>query len=146
MTNDNIKVQRLRDISSNAPWDGLVDMFALWGRDHGIQIVLFQPPVRSDLYAYQVKNGLQLHIDDLMRVSKKYQIPFIDMDKPELGYINDWSLFSDEDHMETCVGSGLLVLALEAGAKRFEQQHDLYPVIERPVLERDNKYLEVCKK
>lgn len=146
VTNDNIKVQRLRDISSNAPWDGLFDMFALWGRDHGIQIVLFQPPVRSDLYAFQVKYGLQQHVDDLLRVSTKYQIPFIDLDKPELDYMKDWSLFSDEDHMEACVGSGLLVLALEAGANRFEQQHDLYPVLERSALERDNERLNVCKK
>lgn len=146
VTNDNVKVQRLRDISSNAPWDGLFDMFALWGRDHGIQIVLFQPPVRSDLYAYQIKYGLQQHVDDLLRVSTKYQIPFIDLDKPELGYMNDWSLFSDEDHMETCVGSGLLALALDAGANRFDQQHDLYPVIERFTLERDNNRLDKCRK
>lgn len=146
VTNDNVKVQRLRDIPSTAPWDGLFDMFALWGRDHGIQIVLFQPPVRSDLYAYQVKYGLQRHVDDLLRVSEKYQIPFIDLDKPELGYMNDWSLFSDEDHMETCVGSGLLVLALEAGANRYNQQHELYPVLERSALERDNNRLHKCRK
>ena len=146
VTNDNIKVQLLRGISSNTPWDGLFDMFALWGRDHGIQIVLFQPPVRSDLYTFQVKYGLQQHVDDLLRISTKYQIPFIDLDKPELGYMNDWSLFSDEDHMGTCVGSGLLVLALEAGANRFEQQHDLYPVIERSDLERDNQHLKECRK
>lgn len=145
VTNDNVKVQRLRDISSNAPWDGLFDMFALWGREHGVQIVMFQPPVRSDLYAYQVKYGLQQHVEDLQRISSKFQIPFIDLDKPELGYINDWSLFSDEDHLETCGGSGLLVLAIEKGVQRYEQHQELEPVIERTMVEQEkNKDLEAC--
>lgn len=145
VTNDNIKVQRLRDISSNAPWDGLFDMFALWGREHGVQVVMFQPPVRSDLYAYQVKYGLEQHVQDLQRVSTKYRIPFIDFDKPEFGYMTDWSLFSDEDHMETCVGSGLLALALEAGVKRFEQQQELEPVITKSMVEQQkNQKLEAC--
>ncbi|TDV45937.1 hypothetical protein EDF87_108148 [Pseudomonas helmanticensis] len=147
ISNDNIKAQRLRDITSDAPWDGLFDMFALWGREHGIQVVLFQPPVRSDLYAYQVKYGLKQHVDDLLRVSDKYQIPFVDLNRPELGYMSDWSLFSDEDHMATCVGSGLLLLALEAGVNRFEQKHDLTPVIERSPLEGDSMLrLSSCKK
>lgn len=145
VTNDNVKVQRMRNLSSNAPWDGLFDMFALWGREHNIQIVMFQPPVRSDLYAYQVKYGLQQHVQDLQRISSKYRIPFIDLDKPELGYINDWSLFSDEDHLETCVGSGLLVLAIEAGVKHYEQQQELEPVIARSMVEQEkNKSLEAC--
>ncbi len=147
VTNDNIKVQRLRDISSNAPWDGLFDMFALWGREHGIQIVMFQPPVRSDLYAYQVKYGLQQHVEDLQRISTKFRIPFIDLDKPELGYISDWSLFSDEDHLETCVGSGLLVLAIEKGVQRYEQHQELLPVIGRSMVEQEkNEDLEACLK
>ncbi|MFJ2487794.1 hypothetical protein [Pseudomonas sp. NPDC087639] len=145
VANENVKVQRMRNISSNAPWDGLFDLFARWGQKHGIQIVMFQPPVRSDLYAYQVKYGLQQHVEDLQRVSSKYNIPFIDLDKPELGYINDWSLFSDEDHLETCVGSGLLILAVDAGVKRYEQQQDLQPVIKRSMVEEEkNKDLESC--
>lgn len=144
VTNDNIKVQRLRDISSSAPWDGLFDMFALWGREHGIQVVFFQPPVRSDLYAYQVRYGLQQHIDDLRRVSSKFQVPFMDLNRPELGYMTDWSLFSDEDHLETCIGSGLLILALEAGFKQFEQQNELFPTLERAAIEQDGRVAKVC--
>lgn len=145
VTNDNVKVQRMRNISSNAPWDGMFDMFALWGREHKIQIVMFQPPVRSDLYAYQVKYGLQQHVEDLHRISTKYGIPFIDLNKPELGYVNDWSLFSDEDHLETCVGSGLLILGIEAGVKRYEQQQELQPVIMRSMVESEkNPSLAAC--
>ena len=111
---DNIKVQRLRDIPSTEPWDGLFDLFAEWGKVHGIRIVFFQPPVRQDLYDFQVQHGLRAHTADLERISKRYGIPFIDLDKPELGYVTDPSLFSDEDHLETCLGTGLLTLALDA--------------------------------
>lgn len=146
VTNEHVKVQRLRDISSSAPWDGLFDLIALWGRKNNIQIVFFQPPVRSDLYGFQVQYGLQKHVDDLIRVSSKYQVPFIDLDKPELGYMNDWALFSDEDHLETCVGTGLLILALDKGYESFLSEHQLLPVVEQQALQKDNARLGVCGK
>lgn len=39
--NDNIKVQRLRDIVSWSPWDQLFDVTARWGHAHNIKIVFF---------------------------------------------------------------------------------------------------------
>ncbi|KDD66085.1 hypothetical protein V466_26075 [Pseudomonas mandelii PD30] len=146
VTNEHVKVQRLREISSNAPWDGLFDLIALWGKKNNIQIVFFQPPVRSDLYGFQVQYGLQKHVDDLIRVSSKYNVPFIDLDKPELGYMNDWTLFSDEDHLETCIGTGLLILALEKGYESFSSEHQLLPVVEQHMLQKDNTRLETCGK
>ncbi|KTB58727.1 hypothetical protein AO067_21630 [Pseudomonas viridiflava ICMP 13104] len=128
--NENVKVQRLRDTLSWAPWDGLFDMFALWGEAHGIQIVLFQPPVRSDLYAFQKQFGLEQHVSDLLRVSTEYKIPFIDLNKPEAGFIQNWSLFSDEDHLGTCQGSSLLMLALEDGAAQFRSTGTLTPAVD----------------
>lgn len=119
VTKDNIKVQRLREIKGWAPWDGLYDMVALWGEAHGIEIVLFQPPVRSDLYRYQVEMGLADHVADLRRVSLKYGIPFIDMNRPELGYMSDWALFSDEDHLETCEGIFLIQTKLNDEYGKF---------------------------
>ena len=119
VTKDNVKVQRLREIKSWAPWDGLYDMVALWGKANGIEIVLFQPPVRSDLYRYQVEMGLVDHVADLRRVSLKYGIPFIDMNRPELGYMSDWSLFSDEDHLETCEGIFLIQTKLNGEYGKF---------------------------
>ena len=131
IANENIKVQRLRNIREWAPWDGLFDMVALWGRRNGIEIVLFQPPVRSDLYRYQQEFGLAAHVSDLQRVVSRYRIPFIDLNRPDLGYMADWALFSDEDHLETCAGVALLHAALTAGERRFHERGELLPVISR---------------
>lgn len=119
ITNSHVKVQRLRSIPEWNPWDGLFDLIAVWGKLHGIEIVFFQPPVRSDLYKFQLENGLEKHTSDMERVAKEYGIPFVDLDKPELGYMGDWSLFSDEDHMETCSGVLLLQTAIEKGRERY---------------------------
>lgn len=135
ITNDHIKVQRLRSILSNAPWDGLFDLIALWGRKYGIEVIFFQPPVRSDLYRFQVEYGLGEHAADIERVSHEYAVPFFDLNRPELGYMNDWSLFSDEDHMETCLGSGLLTLALEEGYNRFRAVGERRPQVEKIQIE-----------
>ncbi|OUM72334.1 hypothetical protein AUC60_18450 [Pseudomonas caspiana] len=132
---DNIKVQRLRDIPSSEPWDGMFEMFARWGQLHNINIVYFQPPVRADLYSFQKQFGLNKHVADLKRLSAKYQVPFIDLDKPEVGLIQDWTLFSDEDHMGTCRGSALLMLALEQGHEDFRNEHILEPLIQRAKLD-----------
>lgn len=139
ITNDNVKVQRLRDIASNAPWDGLFDLIALWGRQNNIEVVFFQPPVRSDLYAFQLQYGLGKHVADLERVSTMYAVPFIDLNRPELGYMKDWALFSDEDHLETCIGSGLLTLALDEGYKIYRQEHVIIPSVERQTLEKQQQ-------
>lgn len=133
---DNIKIQRLREIPAWKPWDGLFDMVALWGRQHGIQIVLFQPPVRADLYRYKVEYGLADHVEDLQRVARQYGIPFIDLNRPGLGYIEDGSLFADEDHMETCPGVILLQGGIEEGLRRFHGSGDLLPSPTRSEVER----------
>ena len=53
ISESHVKVQRLRAIESWYPWDGLFDMFALWGIKNNVQIVFYQPPVRSDLYFFK---------------------------------------------------------------------------------------------
>lgn len=131
---DNIKVQRLRETEQSAPWDGLYDMVARWGKAHDIEVVFYQPPVRSDLYAFQQRNGLALHVADMQRVAKQYGIPFIDMNRPDLHFQDDWALFSDEDHLETCTGSGLLTLALEDGYRQYKEKGELLPVVDRTKL------------
>lgn len=146
ITNDHVKVQRLRDVRSYGSGDGLFDLIALWGRMHNIEIVFFQPPVRSDLYRYKVEYGLTQHVADIERISRTYGVTFIDLNRPELGYMNDWSLFSDEDHLETCIGSGLLTLALEEGYMQYRIRHELFPKIERRELQaRQAKRLKVCE-
>lgn len=136
ITNEHIKVQRLREVASWAPWDGLFDMVALWGREHGIEVVLFQPPVRSDLQRYQLSMGLLAHVADLERVARQYGIPFIDLNRQGLGYMEDWSIFSDEDHMETCSGVVLLQSALDIGVEAFNRTGNLMPVVPRDQVER----------
>ncbi|MCU0125915.1 hypothetical protein N8H41_18230 [Pseudomonas vlassakiae] len=144
ISNDHIKVQRLRDIPSNAPWDGLFDMFAEWGKDHAIQIVFYQPPVRSDLYNFQKQYGLEEHVRDLKRTSSKYEVPFIDLDKPEVGLMQDWSLFNDEDHLGTCKGSTLMMLALEQGIADFKNSKVLAPEIQRTLLDQKLEASGAC--
>lgn len=112
--NDNPKVQRLREVDSYGRGDDLFEMIAVWGKNNDIEVVFFQPPVRSDLYEFQVQYGLNHHVNDLKRISEKYKVPFIDLNLPKLGYIYDWSIFSDEDHLETCVGSGLLTISINS--------------------------------
>ncbi|MEP7729355.1 hypothetical protein [Marinomonas primoryensis] len=130
-TRENIKVQRLRDVEGYIPGDGLFELIAAWGEKYNIKMVFFQPPVRSDLYSFQLEYGLGKHVADLERISKKYELPFINLNKKNLGYMDDWSIFSDEDHMETCVGSGLLTLALEEGGEKSRGTDELFPVIYR---------------
>jgi hypothetical protein len=144
ITNDHIKVQRIRSTRSYIPGDGLFELIALWGREHGVEVVFFQPPVRSDLYRFQVEHGLADHVEDLERISYQYNIPFIDLDRPGLGFIDDWTLFSDEDHLETCLGSGLLTFALQRAMQAYREQHVLSPVIERSILQRQSGKLKIC--
>ena len=109
-------------------------------------MVFFQPPVRSDLYSFQLEYGIDKHAADLESISKKYAFPFINLNKKNLGYMDDWSIFSDEDHMDTCIGSGLLTLALEEGYRKFSDGGELFPEIYRSDLQ--EKYFskfEVCK-
>lgn len=131
ITNEHIKVQRLRDVAAWAPWDGLFDLVALWGREHGIEVVLFQPPVRSDLYRFKQGMGMPAHVADLERVARQYGIPFIDLNRPGLGYMEDWRLFSDEDHLETCYSSTLLQTVLDAGMQAFQSSGELLPMVPR---------------
>jgi hypothetical protein len=130
ISESHIKVQRLRDIESWYPWDGLFDLFVIWGKKNNVQIVFYQPPVRSDLYEYQKKYGLQMHIDDIARISKENNIPFINLNTPEAGFGKDWSLFEDEDHLETCLGFTYLTAALEIGFSKFNLDHTLLPLID----------------
>lgn len=144
--NDNPKIQRLRSIENDYPWDGLFDMISVWGEVHNIQVVLFQPPVRSDTFQFQKKYGLNLHVSELKKLSQKYNIPFINLDKSGLGYINNWGLFGDEDHLDTCHGSGLLTLALEEGYKKFNNSGELFPKIyRREVQKRYHSNFDVCR-
>ena len=121
----NVKVQRLKDILDWYPWDGLFEIFALWGKANNVQVIFYQPPVRSDLYEYQLKYGMQKHRDDLIEIATKYEIPFIDFNKPELGFSERWDLFADEDHLETCLGVAYYLRGLELGYDDFKRSRSI---------------------
>jgi hypothetical protein len=126
---EHIKVQRLRDVTSWVPWDGLYDLIALWGKKHSLEIVLFQPPVRSDLYAFELKHGLNAHNADLERISNLYKISYVNLNLPELGYMDKWSLFSDEDHVGSCLGVRVFQRAIFDGALLSKKTGELSPMI-----------------
>jgi len=144
ITQEHEKVQRLRDIKNNAPWDGLFDMIAIWGKTHDIEVIFFQPPARSDLYAFQLEYGLTQHELDIERISKLYGIPFINLNAPVSGYMDDWSIFSDEDHLETCIGSGLLTLAISDGYEKHYMDDEIILKIDRHALQ--ERYAQQLKK
>lgn len=127
ITQDNTKVQRLRHIPSTYPWDGLFDVLPLWAKRKGLRLVLFQPPVRADLLRFQVNHGLALHVQDMERVAREHRVPFIDLNRAELGYTGLGPMFSDEDHLETCEGAKLLMAALWLGYEQFSERAELFP-------------------
>lgn len=49
--------------------------------------------------------------------------------------MHDWSLFSDEDHLETCIGSTLLQAAILEGERRYEASGELLPLVPRKDIE-----------
>lgn len=145
VSNENIKVQRLRDIKSDFPWDGMFELIAEWGRTHNINVIFFQPPVRSDLYHFQQAYGLVEHVNEIERLALSYNVPFINLNKPDLGFMSNWAIFSDEDHMETCIGSGLLTLALKDGYLLYKATQELFPdVYSDKLYEKYKVQLAVC--
>lgn len=112
-----IKVQRLNDVKSWYPWDGLFDVAARWAKDNGVELVLFVPPVRGDLSTFKKSRGLPEHLQDLERISRDYGVTTINlMDEDELQQHPE--LFSDEDHLATCEGMRYLMVGIEDGTKR----------------------------
>lgn len=146
VTNESAKIQSIRDISTYGTGDSLFKMIALWGQEHDIQVVFFQPPVRPDYYQFEVQYGLKEHLAGIASISNEYKIPFINLDQPGLGFMEDASLFSDEDHMDTCWGSGLLTLAIDRGFRQYENQGDLMPRVSREAIKSDGEKLRaVCR-
>lgn len=146
VTNESAKIQGIRDISTYGTGDSLFNMIALWGQEHDIQVVFFQPPVRPDYYQFEAQYGLKEHLAGIASISEAYKIPFINLDQPGLGFMEDTSLFSDEDHMETCWGSGLLTLAIDRGFRQYESQGDLMPRVTREEIESDgDKQMAICR-
>lgn len=143
---DHIKVQRLRDITSWGQWDGLFDVIAEWGKQNNIIIHFYEPPVRSDLYSYQLKYGLNRHRESIEETSKKYGLAYINLNTPELGLQDRWELFSDEDHLETCHGIAIYTSSLILG-RNYKDRGEMISQSDfrNEVLKLSNQLSNKCK-
>jgi hypothetical protein len=108
----NAKVDRILNSKACVPGDHLFESIVEWGKHHGLEIVFYQPPVRSDLLEFKINNGLAAHTSHLKKLAEKNQIRFIDLNYSSNPLSQKWSYFSDEDHLNTCFGSLIFTQAL----------------------------------
>jgi hypothetical protein len=127
---DDPKITRLVDIKSRYPWDEQFTALADWAKVKGVTLVFFQPPVRSDFYAFQEQYGLEMHRQDIAELAKDRGFPFVDLNARSLHYANDWSLFSDADHLGSCKGRYVYATALQMGFERWQSQGELLPTVD----------------
>ncbi|MBI3300252.1 MAG: hypothetical protein HYZ75_18965 [Elusimicrobia bacterium] len=106
------KIWRIQGAGRDIPGDHVFELWALWARQEGLELVFYDPPVRGDLLDVKAGLGLKSHHEDLVRLSGRYGLPVVILNDSKLGYGDQWSLFSDEDHLGTCLGSLLLTTAI----------------------------------
>jgi hypothetical protein len=142
---DDPKITRLVDIKSRYPWDEQFTALADWAKVKGVTLVFFQPPVRSDFYAFQVQYGLEMHRQDIAQLAQASGFPFIDLNMRSLQYASDWSLFSDADHLGSCKGRYVYAAALQLGFNRWQAQGKrLQPVTLPEAIEHANHLKTAC--
>jgi hypothetical protein len=142
---DSPKSTRLVDIKSRYPWDEQFTALADWAKVKGVTLVFFQPPVRSDFYAFQVQYGLEMHRQDIAQLAQASGFPFIDLNMRSLQYASDWSLFSDADHLGSCKGRYVYAAALQLGFSRWQAQGQLLqPVTRTEAIEHANHLKTAC--
>lgn len=108
----NPKAQRISNAKECVPGDHLFEVIAEWGKFHSLEIIFFQPPVRSDLLEYKLNSGLESHNTHLRTLTKNKNLKFIDLNYLGNSLSKKWSYFSDEDHLNTCFGSLVFTQAL----------------------------------
>jgi hypothetical protein len=141
---DDPKITRLTHIKSYYPWDEQFTALVDWAKVKGVTLVFFQPPVRSDFYAFQVQYGIEMHRQAMIELAQDKQVPFIDLNVRSLNYIDDWSLFSDADHMGSCKSLYLYPLALQLGLERWQSQGQLLPSVSLQETTRATKQLKTA--
>ena len=104
-----IKVQRLTKFKNFDEMDRQFLEVESYANLKEIEVIFFQPPVRSDLFTYQKDNGLELHTKD---ISKTLTSLFLDFNLAETGFGSDWELFGDHDHLTTKRGNILFLTGL----------------------------------
>lgn len=119
---ENPKVQRIANSSERIPGNGLFEIILKWALNNKIKVVFYEPPVRSDLYNFKVKFGVNKHKEDLISLVEKYSSHYLDLNFPQNGISDHWEFFSDEDHVNTCAGSYLYTKALIEGSSKMEKE------------------------
>ncbi len=126
---DDPKITRLESIEGRYPWSDEYKALAEWARLKQVTIVFFQPPVRSDFLTFQEAYGLELHSTDIEKLAQASGFPLIDLNVRSLGYADDWSLFSDADHLGTCKGDYVYLMALKAGLDAWKADGEVLPQV-----------------
>ncbi len=72
-----------------------------------------------------------MHRQAVAKLAQASGFPFIDLNVRSLHYGDDWSLFSDADHMGSCQGLYIYSSALQLGFKRWQSQGELLPSVTR---------------
>jgi hypothetical protein len=139
------KITRLVDIKSRYPWDEQFLALADWAKVNGVTVIFFQPPVRSDFYTFQEQYGVDMHRQEVAELAQASGLPFIDLNVRSLDYGNDWSLFSDADHMGSCKGSYLYPMALKLGFERWQKGQLMPTVTRQEALQKTLKAAEQLK-
>lgn len=104
-----IKVQRLTKFKNFNEMDHQFVEVELYAKAKGIELVFFQPPVRSDLFTYQKENGLEVHIKN---INSSLSSLFLDFNLEVTEFGSSWELFGDHDHLTTKRGNVLFLTGL----------------------------------
>jgi len=126
---ENPRVSRIKDVMSYEPFDYLFEMFVAWSKSRGIEIIFVQPPVRSDMLFFQYKYGLEFHNQELERLAEENNVKVINMNFINNGFSEDWEIFSDEDHLATCMGNAVFFTALSHGEHKVDSSGKYYQEI-----------------
>lgn len=122
----NPKVERIKKIQSYSSYDYLFEMLVAWSKINDIEMIFYQPPVRSDMQMFQYEFGLESHNLHLKKMAEENNVKVINMNFKGNGFSDDWSVFSDEDHLATCKGNAILFSAIDKGESEAGRADNFY--------------------
>ena len=128
---DNPRVSRIKEVMTFKPFDYLFEMFTAWSKDENIEIVFFQPPVRSDMQSFQYKYGLEYHNSQLKIMAEEKSVKVVNLNFKGTGYSEEWEIFSDEDHLGTCIGNAIFFTALLHGEQEIDESGNFYQEVSK---------------
>lgn len=100
------------------PGDTQFRALAEWARKRNVRLIFFIPPLRPDLLKIKLSLGFDKHIEDLEATAKEYHVELVQMQDSAVLLGNDLGVSSDEDHLVTCKGAGVMSLYLSDIVRR----------------------------